>query len=118
MTRTPYRLSDLGETFPWTDLRDFISHVPPVPECALYRAQYPKSWWWTADMDFLSAILVTGQWANWQRGGGKGDKPKPIKRPKDVVMSRKQPKTRQELQERKTKVQQEIRRRRELSRGN
>lgn len=69
-------------------------------------------------MDFLSAILVTGQWGNWQRGGGKGEKPKPIKRPKDGVVSKRQPKTSAEAQARKRKVQEEIARRRELRRGN
>lgn len=34
-------------------------------------------------MDFLSAILVTVQTANWQRGGGKGPQPQPVQRPKE-----------------------------------
>lgn len=53
-------------------------------------------------MDFLSAILVTGQWANWQRGGGRGDKPKPIKRPKEAP--KKGPKTSDDLEARKNAV--------------
>ena len=93
-------------------MRDFIANLPPVPECALYRAQYPNSWWWTPDMDFLSAILATGQWANWQRGGGKGDKPKPIKRPKEDP--KRAPKTSDDLQARKNAVKQ----RRAVSDGN
>ena len=35
-------------------------------------------------MDFLSAILVTVQGANWQRGGGKGALPERISRPSDA----------------------------------
>jgi hypothetical protein len=50
-------------------------------------------------MDFLSAMLVTGQWGNWQRGGGKGDKPKPVQRPKESP--RNGPKTAEDLEARK-----------------
>jgi len=117
MTKAGLRLSDIGEVLPWTDLRDFISHLPPCEDTALYRAQYPKSWWWRPEFDFLAAMLNALQWANWQRGGGKGDKPKPIKRPKDGPQSKRQPKNAAELKARKTKVQQEIRRRRAVRRG-
>jgi len=64
------------------DLRDFIQHLPPTEDSAVFREQHPKSWWWTAEIDFLSAILHTLQLANWQRSG-KGSQPKPIKRPED-----------------------------------
>lgn len=63
-------------------MRDFIQHLPPTQESAVFREQHPKSWWWTAEIDFLSAILHTLQLANWQRSG-KGSQPKPIKRPED-----------------------------------
>ena len=48
----------------------------------MFRAQHPKSWWWTAEIDFLAAMLHTLQLANWQRSG-RGSQPKPIKRPED-----------------------------------
>lgn len=83
MTHTPFRLSDIGLKFPWTDLRDFIENLPPTGESALYRAQFPRSWWWTPDHDFASAVLSTLRWGNWQRGGGKGPKPEPVKKPKE-----------------------------------
>ena len=83
-------------------MRDFIAHLPPVADCAFYRAQYPSSWWWTSEMDFLAALLVTGQWANWQRGGGKGDKPKPVKRPKEAP--KKGPKSTDDLEARRNAV--------------
>jgi|688.fasta_scaffold407274_2 hypothetical protein len=103
MTRTAFRLSDLGEVFTWVDLRDFINHLPATQECALYRARFPKSWWWTPDMDFLSAILNTVQWANWQRGGNKSaPKPKPIKRPKEAPKNG--PKTSDELLARRSRI--------------
>ena len=71
---------------------------------------YPKSWWWQPDMDFLAAILNALQWGNWQRGGGKGDKPKPVKRPRDP--SKKIPKSGKELEQLK-----QVAKRRAVQRG-
>lgn len=68
---------------PWPVLRDFLTHLPPTGESAVFRAQHPQSWWWTPELDFIGAVLTAIQWGNWQRGGGKGDKPKPVKRPKE-----------------------------------
>lgn len=59
----------------------------------------PDSWWWETDFDFLAGILNAVQWGNWQRGGGKGDKPKPVKRPREKP--KKGPKTVDELAARK-----------------
>lgn len=88
--------------FTWADLRDFIKFLPPNAESAVFRSSYPKSYWWTADHDFLSAILNALQWSNWQRGGGKGDKPKPVKRPKEDP--KQGPKSLDELEARKQAV--------------
>lgn len=44
---------------------------------------YPRSWWWDNNTELWMAILLVLQQANWQRGGGKGAKPKRMKRPKD-----------------------------------
>lgn len=88
MTKAGLRLEDLGPDFGWPDLRDFIANLPPTGESALYRVQFPKSWWWTPDHDFFAALLASLQWANWQRGGGKGPKPEPVKRPKEKRKSR------------------------------
>lgn len=81
MTKAGLRLSDIGDVLPWTDLRDFITHMPF--DSALYRERHPQSWWWTPELDFLGAVLTAIQWGNWQRGGGKGDKPKQVQRPVD-----------------------------------
>ena len=83
MTMTPYRLADIGEAFTWCDLRDFIVNLPPTQASALYRIRHPQSWWWTPEIDFLGAVMTAIQWGNWQRGGGRGDKPQPIRRPVD-----------------------------------
>lgn len=93
-----------------------MTHLPPSGDSALYRALYPKSWWWTPVFDFLAAILNALQWGNWQRGGGKGDKPKPIKRPKDSAV--KPPKSAAEIEAKRQKVKQAIRQRRAVHRGN
>jgi len=83
MTKTSYRLADIGDNFTWCDLRDFITNLPPTPDSAFYRVNHPQSWWWTPEIDFLGAVLTAIQWGNWQRGGGKGDKPQSVKRPPD-----------------------------------
>ena len=53
----------------------------------MFRARFPQSWWWTADHDFMASMLLALQGANWQRGGGKGEKPKRIERPKDIPVT-------------------------------
>jgi hypothetical protein len=52
-------------------------------DTALYRSRYPKSWSWDTKVGFLSEILFVLQGANWQRQGGKGDRPKRVSRPSD-----------------------------------
>ena len=49
----------------------------------MYRARKPQSWWVTPDLQILAGILYALEGANWQRGGGKGDKPRPMKFPED-----------------------------------
>lgn len=68
-------------TLSWHELRVLIEHSSR--DSALYRARNPKSWPWTVDTDLLAGILFTLQGANWQRAGGKGEKPKAVERPKD-----------------------------------
>lgn len=102
ITKAGVTLSDIGEGFSWPDLRDFIANLPPSGDTALYRVQNPRSWWWTPDMDLLAALLNTMQWANWQRGGGRGEKPKALKRPKEDP--KKGPKSADDLQSRKSAV--------------
>jgi len=78
------RVRDIGDALSWPEFRAFINNLEPSSRSALYRAQYPKSWWWTPEMDFLAAITHAVQSANWQRGGGRGPRPKPMKRPKEA----------------------------------
>lgn len=76
----------------------------------MYRAQKPKSWWWTPEINMLAQVILVGQWGNWQRGGGKGQKPKPIEPPKDLGV--KGAKSVQELTERKRRQREHLQRRR------
>ena len=103
---TGYTLKDLGERLSWTDLRDFVAHLPPTSGSAFYRKTHPQSWWWTPEMDFLGAVLAAVQWGNWQRGGGKGDKPKQLKRPADkpTASPGASPTSAKELKSRKEKL--------------
>lgn len=75
----------------------------------MFRAQNPKSWWWTAETDFLAAILHTLQLANWQRAG-RGPQPKPIKRPEDRPTSNRggkyEPSSAADLAERRKRMRQ------------
>ena len=63
----------------WSELKLFIQYAGT--DSAFYRAKFPKSHQWDVQTEFLSAILNVLQWANWQRGGGKSEKPEWIKRP-------------------------------------
>lgn len=58
----------------------------------------------------LAQVILVGQWGNWQRGGGKGQKPKPIEPPKDLGV--KGAKSVQELTERKRRQREHLQRRR------
>lgn len=58
----------------------------------------------------MASILVVLQGANWQRGGGKGEKPKRVERPKEISQHAKTM-TVDDLAARKTKLRQERERR-------
>ncbi len=56
---------------------------------------------------------MVGQWGNWQRGGGKGDKPKEITRPSDKIavantdeLKARKAATKAELERRRARAQQ------------
>lgn len=118
MTKLGLRLDDIGAVLPWPDLRDFLLNLPPTGDSALYRQQHPQSWWWTPELDFLGAVLTSIQWGNWQRGGGRGDKPQPIKRPneKPKLADGAIPATSDELAARKQALKRKIER--TVARGN
>lgn len=99
------RLRDIGERLSWSELRAFINHLPPTGDSAVFRSEHPKSWWWTPELDFLASQLFALQIANWQRAGGKGAKPQPVKRPKDPPKLDRAPKSPDELEEKRKQMQ-------------
>ena len=113
LIRIGLRLYDIGEKLTWPDLRDFIAGLPL--DSALHRELHPKSWWWTPDIDFMAAIVTTLQLANWQRSGGKGQRPQPITKPRDT--GRNAPKTMDEARARKKAQRDELARRAERNGG-
>lgn len=86
-----------------------MNQLPPTGESALYRARFPRSWWWTPEIGFYAAQLHSTQMGNWQRGGARGSKPKPVTKPADSQIA---VRTTAELYTRKREFDDEIARRR------
>lgn len=62
----------------WGEFRAYIGHLPPG--AALWRVlDSPRQWGWVEHL--LAAIEARSSQGNWQRGGGKGQRPKPMKPP-------------------------------------
>jgi len=60
---------------------DLVRFLPP--DSALSRVRDPAPLW--SPESYILAIVVDHlALANWQRGGGKGKKPKPLQRPGEV----------------------------------
>lgn len=73
-------LRDTGTTdLPWSRLRSIISHLPPTSALGM-ELNGPSATWDTTDY-LLAAAVDALAVANWQRGGGKGRRPKRISRP-------------------------------------
>ncbi len=74
------RLRDLGtDKLSWRDLEVVIQQSPRESAYARAAAQEHSQWDVVA---YLLALLVDSTaMGNWQRGGGKGSKPKPVPRP-------------------------------------
>ena len=78
----------MGRRLGWAEFRSWINGRPPDGyRSALWRARHPRSWWRTPETDFIAGQLFALQVANWQRGGGKGQKPEPVKLPEDRPVS-------------------------------
>ncbi|MFD0902328.1 hypothetical protein [Actinomadura sediminis] len=57
-----------------------MRHLPR--DSATARAILGPAAEWTDDTHLLAHLVDLTSGANWQRGGGKGSKPKPLKRPR------------------------------------
>lgn len=75
--------ADIGRRLTWRDFHHFLKWMPPIPESAYYRSRKPQSWWVTPELQILAGILFAAEGANWQRGGGQGKAPTPVKFPED-----------------------------------
>ena len=70
-------IHDLGSIrLSWVELAAFITHAPP--DAAIRMLRDPLSAFRTAESTLLSTVVDTLAGANWQRGGGKGPRPKPL----------------------------------------
>ena len=74
------RLRDLGtDKLSWRDLAVIARQLPR--ESALARAMVEESSQWGVTEHLLALVVDVLAVANWQRGGGKGSRPKPLPRP-------------------------------------
>lgn len=73
-----WRLDDVGRRLSWLDLKAVINLRRD--DSALSRSLNPD-WRWTLDTQLLAGVADLLAGANWQRGGGKGERPKPLERP-------------------------------------
>lgn len=63
----------------WRRLKVLIRQLPR--ESATARSQIGPVAEWTVGEYLLAALLDTARHGNWQRGGGKGQRPRPVPRP-------------------------------------
>jgi hypothetical protein len=74
-------IDDIGtERFPWQRLTGWLRWLPR--ESALWRSMHGDRADWDLQSHLLADIVDLLAAANWQRGGGKGTRPKPVKRAK------------------------------------
>lgn len=74
---------DIGRVLSWREFHHFLRWLPPTADSAYFRSRRPQSWWVTPETQILVAVLHALEGANWQRGGGQGSAPKPMKLPDD-----------------------------------
>ena len=74
------RLRQLGTgALSWGDLHDYVRYGNADTALALER--YGAAVAWSLTDHLLATVVDALHNANWQRGGGKGSRPKPIERP-------------------------------------
>lgn len=79
--------ADLGTMrLTWRRLGILVNNLPH--ESATLRAMHGHAADWSVTDYLLAGVIDVLQGGNWQRGGGKGRKPKPIERPKSALVLR------------------------------
>ncbi|GEM_PF-2549822 len=86
LIRAGWTRSDIGVSLSWADLKDFLQWLPPSGDSAWYRARKPQTWWVTPEMQLMAGLLFAVEGGNWQRGGGQGPQPKPVKFPEEMKL--------------------------------
>ena len=81
--------SDVGRRITWKEFYHWLVWLPPTKDSAYFRAKKPNSWWVTAELQIMAGVLNALEGANWQRGGGQGKAPTPVKFPEDTKISMK-----------------------------
>lgn len=75
-------LHDVGtDRFDWRRLLAVVTNLPRTS--ALARSVHGEAVEWDTTEHLLAAAVDALNAANWQRGGGKGRRPKPVPRPGD-----------------------------------
>ena len=72
-------LCDGSDRLNWRDLWVMVREADQ--SSAVARHLYPEVSGWGTSEELLASILDTLAGANWQRGGGKGQRPTPVSRP-------------------------------------
>ena len=68
----------IGTTrFGWDDFAVWVKYMPRSSQ--LFQSVHGPQW--SAELHMLANVVDLLAAANWQRGGGKGGRPKPVKRP-------------------------------------
>lgn len=73
----------------WRRLRVLISQLPYESQTSI--TVNGSEVLWKHNEELLAAIVDMIAIGNWQRGGGKGQKPKPVKRPYDEKKAKRTP---------------------------
>lgn len=68
----------------WRELVALLEHLPPESALSQALSGVRVTERWTYTEHLLAAVVDSVRAGNWQRGGGKGPKPKPIRAPGDV----------------------------------
>lgn len=71
-------LDRLGIDFSWSDFAAFIRYAPTTSQLSAAVHGYTP---WSTEAVLLASLLDAVRGGNWQRGNGKGPRPKPTKVP-------------------------------------